>query len=377
MFHRLRRLVGLFRRKNKQTQSVPVPDVTPPGSETRGETEVAVSSESVPSKSVPSASASSESVPSESVPSPKKTKSIVSTQPSTQKSSIENLKPVLSVLRAYVMTFGRPAAEIELRAVVGAIVANLATVTIENSQLEGFIDEVLAAFDALGAEVSFADVTAQLLAEQTSIWLRQQEVTVSNVISAYLQQFAPNDAVWNSGALIGLVQTVIATLNDGSLSRSGGRVLVMRVMDAFDLDRSLSRWVAPEWVALAQQVASYLSYGELQLEVRSIAWSYIRQFQAILSPQLIEQIAESGPLTISPAELLSEDLGNFAQMLYYKFQLLEADPVVMKSHQEIAANLHRAIADFQAQRAPVLDVTRGIQTGDLEVSSPFRRSEGD
>lgn len=277
------------------------------------------------------------------------------------------------MLRAYVVTFGRPDSELELRAVIGAIVANLSSVTIENSHLERFMDEAIAAFKSLGMEASLVDVTAQMAAEQVSVWLQTQEATVGNVLSAYLQGFAPDDTQWNAGELIGLVQTVIATLNDGSLSKSGGQLLLNRVISTFDLDRALNRWVAPEWVALAQRVASYVGQGNLQSELRSVAWSYIQQFQAILSPQLIEQIMETGPLNVSPAELMSSDLGDFSQMLFYKFQLIEADPVVTKSHAEIAANVHKAIADFQAHQKPGFDATVGKKTGDLEISSPFTR----
>lgn len=288
--------------------------------------------------------------------------------------SIDDLKQVLNVLRAYTLTFGRPDSALELRAIVGAIVANLAAVTIENRQLEEFIDQTLAAFESLGMEAALVDVSAQLLAEQVDVWLREQVATVTNTVSAYLQQFAPDDAPRSPDDLLGLVQTVVAALNDGSLSRSGARVLVARVVASFDLTEALSRWVAPEWVALAQRVASYVGRSDLQVEVRSIAWAYVQKFQAILSPQLIEQIMETGPLNVSPAEFLAGDLGEFSQMLYYKFQLLAADPVVTKSHAAIAADLHRAIADFKAKQGPGLDMTAGLQTGELEVSSPFARA---
>jgi hypothetical protein len=290
-----------------------------------------------------------------------------------QNLKIQNLKQVLSVLRAYVVTFGRPGSELELRALVGATVAVLPAVQIENRQLEGFIDEAIAAFKSLGLDPSLVDVSAQLQAEQVAVWLREQQATVNNVLSAYLQQFAPDNMTWVPGDILGLVQTVVATLNDGSLSRSGGRALVAKVMEAFDLNRALSRWVAPEWIAIAQRVASYVSTGDLQTEVRSIAWAYLKQFQAILSPQLIEQIVEQGPLNLSPAEVLAGNFDDFAQMLYYKFQLLEADPVVNKSHGAIAASIHRAVADLKARQAPGLDATKGIQTGELEVRSPFAR----
>ncbi len=278
------------------------------------------------------------------------------------------------MLRAYVLTFGQPESELELRSAIGAIVANLTTVQIENRQLEGFMDDAIAAFNSLGLEPSLVDVTAQLLAEQVSVWLAEQQATVNNVISAYLQQFAPMDAVWNRGEILSLVQTVVATLNDGSLSRSGGRMLVNKVVESFDLNQALSRWVAPEWVALAQQVASYVSKGELQMEVRSLAWAYLQQFQAILSPQLIEQIVETGPLNLSPADVLAGNFDDFAQMLYYKFQLLEADSVVTKSHVAIASDIRRAIAELRSRQDSGLEVTKGIQTGDSEVSSPFGRA---
>ena len=292
-----------------------------------------------------------------------------------RKAKFENLKQVLNVLRAYVLTFGRPAAEVDLRAVVGAIVANLPTVTIANDQLERFIDEVIVAFSSLGMEASLVEVTAQMLAEQVAVWLSEQEAIVNNVLSAYLQQFAPDHVVWNLPQVVNLTQTIVATLNDGSLSRSGGRSLVDKVSQAFDLQKALSRWVAPQWIALAQRVASYAENGALQSELQSIAWAYIQQFQAILSPQLLEQIIHDGPLNLSPAEVLSGDLSDFSQMLYYKFQLLEADPVVTKSHQVIAANVHKAVSDFKARRKDLggadLDFMARSETGELEVSSPF------
>lgn len=290
--------------------------------------------------------------------------------PAVRNSKFDNLKQVLNVLRAYVVTFGQPGSEAELRAVVGAVVANVATVTVENQDLEKFMTEAIAAFKSLGIDASLIDVTAQHLAEQVAVWLKEQETMASNVLSAYLQQFAPDDADWRPENVIALTQTIIATLNDGSLSKSGGRALVNQVVEAFNLDEALSRWVAPEWVALAQQVASYIEKGSLQQEIQSITWAYLQQFEAILSPQLIEQIIRQGPINVSPAELLSRDLTDFSQMLCYKFQLLEADPVVTKSHEAIAADVHRAVANLKARQKPVLDVTTGHQE-DLSVYSVF------
>ena len=289
----------------------------------------------------------------------------------TRPSRMKMLSQVINVLQAYLQTFGRPESDLDYRAVIGAIVANLPGVEIENKRLEGFIDEAIAAYSSLDGG-SVVDTTTQLLAEQVSVWLREQEVTVENVVSAYLQQFAPDDADWNAGELLGLVQTVVATLNDGSLSRSGGRSLVSKVIDVFNLDEALSKRIAPEWIALAQRVASYVRTGTLQAEVRSIAWAYLRQFQSILSPQLIEQIMEEGPLNLSPAEVLSGDLGEFSKMLYYKFQLLEADPVVTKTHEDIAVQVRGAVEDFKRRRdLESVDITQGEQKGDLEVGSPF------
>ncbi len=369
MFRIFRRFFSIFRRRKKtqppadvkpnvRPESKPVVPSTKPVNSSGGTLSGA---EKSPDLSHPDSNSSNVPLPSQPVPSEKP-------------ASIKNLSLVLNVLRAYIVTFGELGSKLEQRAVIGAIVANLVEVKVENSRLERFIDEAIAAYQSVGKDATLVDVTAQLLAEQVAVWLREQEATVSNVLSAYLQQFAPDDANWDTGAVIGLVQTVIATLNDGSLSRSGGRSLVKKVVETFELDKALSRWVAPEWVALAQQVASYSSKEELQTEVRSIAWAYLQQFQAILSPQLIEQIMETGPLNLSPAEVLSGDLGGFSKMLFYKFQLLESDPVVTKSHEQIAVEVNRAIAAFSANQNPPFDATKGIQTGDLEISSPIGRS---
>ena len=366
MFRLFRSFFNIFRRKpkapdrpnivlGKTPEPTPNPTETPEEAATRSSTDPAENSSPTTPSEMPSER------PSEN--------SITSSRP--RRPSFENLKQVLNVLRAYTVTFGRPGTPLELRAVIGAIVANLTTVDIKNNQLEAFMDEAIAAFDSLGMESSLVDVTAQLLAEQVAVWLREQDATVSNVVSAYLQQFAPEDTLWESGNILGLMQTIIATLNDGSLSQSGGRSLINKALATFNFDQALSRWVAPEWVALAQRVASYVDKGDLQQELQSVAWSYIQQFQAILSPQLLEQILETGPLNLSPAEVLSGDLNEFSQMLYYKFQLLEADPVVTKSHEAIATDVHNAIAEFKKNQPPAVDLTTGVLTGDLEISSPF------
>ena len=288
-----------------------------------------------------------------------------------QKSALDDLKPVLSVLRAYVVTFGQPESEMELRAVVGAIVANLSEVTVENAELEGFTDEAIAAFKSLGVDPILVDVGSQLLAEQVAVWWREQEAVVTNVISAYIQQFAPDGADWKTAAVTNLAQNVVATLNDGSLSRSSGRVLVDRVVASFDLEKALSRWIAPEWIALAQRVANYIEKGDLQAELHSIAWAYVKQFQAILSPQLIERIMTEGSVTVTPEEFFSGSLTDFSQMLYYKFQLLKSEPEVTKSHIAIAADVRKAVMRHKKQQPPGLDVTKGERTGDLEIRSPF------
>ncbi|MEO1619641.1 MAG: hypothetical protein AAFU53_01265 [Cyanobacteria bacterium J06632_3] len=292
-----------------------------------------------------------------------------------QRTSMKDLKIVLNVLRAYIVTFGDPDTQLDLRAVIGAIVANVNTVDVDNRRLERFMDDVLAAYESLGADASLVDVTSQLLAEQVSVWLKTQQTTVSNVVSAYLQQFAPEDSTWDSGEILSLVQTTVAVLNDGSLSRSGGRALIRQVIEAFDLDQAMSRWVAPEWVALAQQVSSYEEKTDLQSELRSVAWSYVQQFESILSPQLIEQIIETGPINVSPEELLSGDLSAFSEMLFYKYQFIEADPVVTKSHEEIAVDVRKAIQDFLDRRGPGIDITKPETVGDLELRSPFFRDE--
>ena len=362
MFRWLRRL---FRRSSKPKRSPDSDRIVDNRGATQRPNQPAPktdSSRSVPEPAVPENIAPDKS----SRPEP------TATQPE-KPSALDNLKPVLNVLRAYVVTFGQPESEMELRAVVGAAVANISTVTVENAELEGFTDEAIAAFKSLGVDPTLVDVGSQLLAEQVAVWRREQESTVTNVISAYLQQFAPDNMDWKTAAVLNLTQTVVATLNDGSLSRSGGRVLVDRVVESFDLEKALSRWVAPEWIALAQRVANYAEKGDLQQELRSIAWAYVQQFKSILSPQLIERIMEEGSVTVSPDEFFSGSLTDFSEMLNYKFQLLQADPIVTKSHQAIANDVHQAIARHQAQQPSGLDVTKGIKTGDLEISSPFTR----
>ncbi len=351
MANLFRRFLNLFRRKNAQTDAFEATDSLA-GKSADNPTDLSNRSTATPN--------SSSSLPAVAV----------TTQPSSDP-RIENLKQVVNVLRAYSVTFGQPENELELRAVVGAIAAIVATVQIENSKLEPFIDEAIAAYNSLGTDASLVDVGAQLLAEKASVWLAEQENAVSNIMSAYLQQFAPEDADWQTSDIVGLAQIIIATLNDGSLSRSGGKELVKRVVNSFDIERALSQWVAPEWIALAQRVASYAEKGDLQAELQSIAWAYVQQFQSILSPQLIEQIMQEGPMNVSAAEFLSGDLGDFSRMLYYKFQLLEAEPIVNKTHEQIVADVHSAVEVYRERNKVNTDLTTGVQDGNLSVGSPF------
>ena len=218
MLKMFRRLFSLFRRsKNRDDAGLPLPSLKPSTSDFPQPTDLK------PKKPV------SEPVPE--IPSPREDSSFDLTVPARkplhlgpppQNPQIEKLKRVLNVLRAYVVNFGWPQESMELRAIVGAIVANLPTVEVANRDLERFIDQAIAASKSLDMESGLIDVTAQLLAEQVFVWLREQQTTVSNVVSAYLQQFAPDDETWEASKILGLVQTVVAVLNDGSLSRSGG-----------------------------------------------------------------------------------------------------------------------------------------------------------
>ncbi|MEO0770150.1 MAG: hypothetical protein AAFY72_12095 [Cyanobacteria bacterium J06649_4] len=208
MFRFFRRLFNVFRRSPKQARETPV---APP------------LDSSPPSFSPPDSSPPDTDMPQDSDRTnrtdPNSGGSIAAERAAEraaeQQTSMKNLKVVLNVLRAYVVTFGEPGTQLDLRAVIGAIVANVETVEVENSRLERFMDDAIAAYASLGADASLVDVTSQLLAEQVSVWLKTQQRTVSNVLSAYLQQFAPVVSDWESNQILGLVQTIIATLNVG------------------------------------------------------------------------------------------------------------------------------------------------------------------
>ena len=141
MFRLFRSFFNIFRRKpkapdrpnivlGKTPEPTPNPTETPEEAATRSGTDPAENSSPTTPSEMPSER------PSEN--------SITSSRP--RRPSFENLKQVLNVLRAYTVTFGRPGTPLELRAVVGAIVANLTTVDVKNSQLEAFMDEAIAAF---------------------------------------------------------------------------------------------------------------------------------------------------------------------------------------------------------------------------------------
>ena len=131
MFRLFRALFNIFRRPQ---QSPERPKISP-GNQSNPQpapaSKPAVPQDPSPDNRTESTVPPSSPNPPMSLETPSSPKPTPTPSPSTpRQSSFANLKQVLNVLRAYTVTFGRPDTPLALRAVVGAIVANLTTASV-------------------------------------------------------------------------------------------------------------------------------------------------------------------------------------------------------------------------------------------------------
>ncbi|MEO0459153.1 MAG: hypothetical protein AAF152_21610 [Cyanobacteria bacterium P01_A01_bin.114] len=276
----------------------------------------------------------------------------------------------LAILDAFDQLFGTPTSELELRAVIGAILLHTEHIQALPHEMAALIEAVEAAYRS-GARVAAGDLAnaaAEVAAKRIKDWLQTREEALFGGLAAYAQQF---DSTLDSAAeLVDVTQTMIAILNDGQLSAPEGRWLLQTALEKFDLTKALQKWVPPEWFAIANQVAQYRKNASFESTVFGVVQAYIQRFQSLLTPELMQHVLKNGTLNVDPQQLLEGDIVRLTEVMLFKMQLLEASPPVTKSAEEIAAQLHTAIREFKARRR-IRDLSQPTALGDLEVSGGF------
>ncbi|MEO1401030.1 MAG: hypothetical protein AAFV72_07190 [Cyanobacteria bacterium J06635_1] len=287
----------------------------------------------------------------------------------------ETTNRVLSILEAFSRLFGAPTSEIELRAVIGAILMRVEKYQVLPQQMIPLVEMLVSAYRAgqkvtAGATVgALADVAAEGAARQVKDWLKTRQEAVSDGLAAYVQQF--ESTLDSATDLIDVTQTLIAILSDGQFSPQEGRWLLQTAVEKFNLAEALQKWVPPGWFAIAHQVAQYREKATFESTVFAVVQAYMQRFQSLLTPALMEQILKNGTLNVDPSQLLEGDMVRLTDLMVFKMQLLEASPVITKSDEEIAKQVHSAIEQFKATHGWGGDISQPIASGDLEVSSGF------
>jgi hypothetical protein len=272
---------------------------------------------------------------------------------------------LLEALQLYLDRFGPLESEIDLKATVGALLSVMDEGAVAAADMETVIAQVITIFNQ---KQSLKPALEQLV-ERAKTHLKQREDDLTSIVSSYVQQFAPQI---DQTELVEVVHTAISVLGDRKISASEAKGLTARVLKSFDLDLALRRWVPPELVTIARQIATYRQHGDIEATLMSVIQAYIQKFGALLSPELIRQILEQGSGNYDPRALLNGDLTSISDTIFLRFQLRKAAPKVTKSAEAMADQVHNSIQAFRHRRhrdRGESDVTRPIELGDLEVGS--------
>lgn len=276
---------------------------------------------------------------------------------------------VLEALPVFQQMFGLPESDVELRSRIGALLTIMDGVQMPSTEVEAVIDQILLVTQNRAVNETGRWVKA---ARQ---WLHQQGNELEQLVSAYVQSFAREI---DRHELVQVASTAVAVLNDGKLSPSEGRQLASQLVKTFDLDTALARVVPSNLIALAQRVAQYRSKAALETDIFAIAQAYLQQFGGLITPALMKQVIQKGTLNLSPEELLSgnwDDLGGIdsvARTFVFKLQLLEADPPITKTAQQIAQQVHDTVTKFNRSHSAI-DLTQPVRDDDdLSLSSPLQ-----
>ncbi|NMF83498.1 hypothetical protein [Nodosilinea sp. P-1105] len=289
---------------------------------------------------------------------------------------------ILGSLWAYGQRYGlpeRPAQRQGLVATLCQLRARAMSVTVSTHQLELWIQQVLAQFESMAVMQTVVDAAQDRLAQRAYQWQTALEQQVRHTLNAYVQRYAPDLTV---EMIQDVVVAAIPLLDYGTITKAEVHGLVDQLAETFDVQMPLRSTHNPVYIELAATLATVLRQNPLEEAVKQTVTAYVSA--------VIPRITRIGADLIANA--LSAILNNqvnfgidvnvhlvdrqlLIQQVSFKLNTMEQSPIPSKSAEQMAAELHQAVADFLRDRDHSQDLSdplAGLISEDgLSISSPW------
>ena len=229
------------------------------------------------------------------------------------------------------------------------------------AQFDDLVQQAVAQFGLENVETGIIDPSTQALVQDVHQWQQTLDNQVLDTLTAYVQQFQPEQLQDLSKTILSIVPLV----DNVQLRKLDADFLIQRVTSKFDVKTAMEKLVGAEPIAIAQKLSKSLQFGDLEALLNETILGNSQSLVDQLN-QPIENITEDF-VNSKLAELLGNDALQIdidvdaQQMMIkqvtFKLNVMQSSPTPTKSAAEIAAQIDVAADEYLADRKPNLDFT--------------------
>jgi hypothetical protein len=271
-------------------------------------------------------------------------------------------------LMAYVKHFKLPIqssnAPVQLEAIASSILTfqqKQGMIAIAPAQFDDLVQQAVAQFDLENVETAIVAPNTQALVQDVHQWQQTLDNQVLDTLTAYVQQFQPEQLQDLSKTILSIVPLV----DNVQLRKLDADSLIQRVTSQFAPKTAMEKLVGAEPIAIAQKLSKSLQFGDLEALLNETILGNSQSLVAQLN-QPIENITEDF-VNSKLAELLGNDALQIdidvdaqqmmVKQVTFKLNVMQSSPTRTKSAAEIAAQIDVAADEYLADRKPNLDFT--------------------
>ncbi|MBU6229119.1 MAG: hypothetical protein KGQ93_05450 [Cyanobacteria bacterium REEB459] len=296
-------------------------------------------------------------------------------------------KDLLAALQIYHQVYGLPTAPEQLQGVA----ATLLRLALANQPpIPGLqeptqvINQVLQLWNAGAIVPTILHQGQQLLATQAHQWQANLSQQVTDILSAYIQHYAPG---LDRHGIQETILTALPLITQNGITSQEVNGLVGKVLDSFDWQTALASQINPGVIDVVKHLVTACSQKPLENAVSQTVTAYIQKFAPgieKIGENLIEQTLSA--VLKQPVDFdlnLDLNLVNhqlLIQQVSFKLNIMKQSPPPSKTALAMAAQLQGEITKLQQEHQHSLapePITQGVVSADgLTISSPWTSPGG-
>ena len=235
------------------------------------------------------------------------------------------------------------------------------SIAIAPAQFDTLIQQAVAEFRMENMETAIVDPTTQALVQDVQQWQQKLDNQVLDTLTAYVQQFQPEQVQ----DLSKIILSIVPLVDNVQLRKLDADFLIQRVTSQFDAKTAMEKLVGAEPIAIAEKLSKSLQLGDLETLLKETILGN-SQFLVDQLNQPIENITEDF-VNSKLAELLGNDALQIdidvdaqqmmVKQVTFKLNVMQSSPTRTKSAAEINEQIDDVAKVFLEDRKTNLDFT--------------------